>query len=87
MSYFSQKEKNRTSKDLSDFMDIVIRQDHYLEKIRKLFIDELIEISLGNEKAGQEKAMQAIEIMHLDDDDFVENHQLELENIQRLYMK
>lgn len=72
---------------LSNFLETTIQKNHYFGKTRKLYIDGVIDIALGNGDKGLDKAKKAIEIMNLMDEKYAQNHELELKYFESIYEK
>lgn len=72
---------------LSNFLETTIQKNHYFGKTRKLYIDGVIDIALGNGNKGLNKAKEAIEVMNLMDEKYAQNHELELKYFESIYEK
>lgn len=82
---FLRKREVEQAIKISNYLKTVIKRDQYFEMTRQLFIDGVITLVLGKEREGLIKAIEAIEIMENFDEQFAENHRLELEGFQQLY--
>ncbi|MDN6731159.1 MAG: hypothetical protein L0L39_03145, partial [Atopostipes suicloacalis] len=82
---FLRKNKVDQAVAISIFSETVIESDQYFELTRKLFIDGLIDLALGQQEEGERKAMQSIEVMKTFSENFAEQHFLEFEKFQQKY--
>lgn len=71
--------KVKEAKEASISLDAFMGTNYYYEKTRKLFIDGLVLILEGDVLEGTDKANKAIEIMRHMDEQFAEDHLVELD--------
>lgn len=84
---FLRKKKVEQVISLSKFLDTTIQKNHYFGRTRKLYIDGVIDIALGNIDKGRNKAKKAIEVINLMDEKYAQNHELELKYFESIYEK
>lgn len=79
---FLRNKKVEQAISLSDFLETAIEKNHYFGKIRQLYIKGIIDIALGNNDKGLDKARKAIDVINLMDEKYAKNHELELKHFQ-----
>lgn len=84
--FLRRKEVNQV-KYLLKLLDTMIRPSYYFEKIRKIFIDDIAILALEDINRGEHKAKQTIEVMRFFDEQFADNHLLELDELLKIYSK
>lgn len=70
---------------LLNLLDTMIRPSYYFEKIRQTFINDILILALEDVDRGEKKAKQTIEVMRFFDEQFADNHILELQALLKIY--
>lgn len=72
---------------LLNLLSTMIRPSYYFEKIRQTFINDIVILALEDSEKGEKKAKQTIEVMRFFDEQFADNHMLELQALLKIYRK
>lgn len=82
---FLRRKETDQVKYLLNFLDTMIGPYYYFEKIRKKFIGDIVILALEDINRGEHKAKKTIEIMRFFDEQFADNHLLELQTFLKIY--